>query len=128
MMTVDTPQELLRDLAAAGIELDVRDGKLRYRPAIKVTTDLQERMRRHKNELIAAVSHPDHTPPLADITYSVKELAILKRAGLGPADVPVITSLKALFGTDTPVRVTDIQPKRRQDLPGDGDTTPPQGP
>jgi hypothetical protein len=49
-------QELLRDLAAAGIELKAAGDRIRYRPLPAMTPELAERIRQHRGELLAALN------------------------------------------------------------------------
>lgn len=125
-MDADTPQAVLDDLAASGVELRVRGGKLFYRPADKVSGDLLERLRQHKAGLITAVKRSGSVDTQGvGSMYTVKELAVLKHAGLSPIDTPAITSLKVVFGKDNPVRVTAYKPQTNETSGGDGDKTPP---
>jgi hypothetical protein len=57
-------EALLADLAARGIELQARGGRLRFRPADAVTPDLARRLKYHKDELLALL----RADPAAAIT------------------------------------------------------------
>ena len=48
--------QLLAELAAQGIEVQVDENRLRYRPKDRVTPDLLERLREHKADVLAALS------------------------------------------------------------------------
>lgn len=48
----DPAVELLAELAALGIQLEVDGERLRFRPRERVTAELAERMRAHKAELL----------------------------------------------------------------------------
>jgi hypothetical protein len=80
---------LLDELGRRGVELAVGQGNLRYRPRGVVTALLAQRIAEHKAALLSLLR--DAGTPM----YSLPELAVLARAGLGPADVPMVGAAKS---------------------------------
>jgi hypothetical protein len=81
---------LLSELTRRGIHLEADGSRLRYYPRSAVTRDLVERMRAHKDELLAALrskadtSSIDRTDPTA-VWHAALDL--LEGAPLFPTDV-----------------------------------------
>jgi TubC N-terminal docking domain len=102
---------LLADLAARGVELAAEGGRLRYRPKGAVTAALAQRLAGLRAEVLGLVS--------AGIGYTTAELGVLARAGLGPADVPVVGAVKAAFAGMGGLTVVGFDPAATDMTPDD---------
>lgn len=128
---------ILADVDRRGITLQVQDGKLRYRPRSAVTPDLAERLKAQKPALLTLLARPvaDRTEPADEVVggghaesgvlsvvsmsevgkagetlWSEDELAMLARAGISPADLPLVTAVKSIFA-DLGATVVSVEPE-----------------
>ena len=90
---------LLAELAARGVELAIEGGRLRYRPAAAVPPSLAERLSACGMEIKNLIAPG----------YGTGELAVLVRAGLAPADVPMVAALKGTMAPMGPLVVTAVE-------------------
>jgi hypothetical protein len=74
-MTPNPLGTLLADLAARGIKLQSRDGRLRFRPRSAVTPDLAERLTVYKTRLLAILE------PAAGLAAEAEAIMQQVRAG-----------------------------------------------
>ena len=92
---------ILTDAARLGIKLQAHGDKLRYRPRDRMTPDLAERLKTHKQALLAL---------LRANSYTDAERTILADAALEPGAVPLVDAVKATFADLGGAEVVGVQP------------------
>lgn len=105
---------LLEEMERRGLELVAEGERLRYRPLGAMPDDLAARVAAHKRELLSMLNPGDGA------VFSLPELVILARAGIGPGDMPLIGMAKAAFaGLGSGLTLVSLSSKQRTGTPDD---------
>lgn len=71
-------RELLLDLDRLGIRLEAEGERLRFHPRSALTTDLLDRLKAHKAELLAML-HPEPSPPAKPVSNPHRPVQTLQQ-------------------------------------------------